>query len=72
MGEDRQVATYVGTIAHGAKPSDLPVVQTNVFDLAANRSTATKLGIPVSPTLSAQVTVWLAVTPPPRSAAGKG
>ena len=41
----RQVGLYTGKILKGAKPADLPVVQTTRFHFVINRRTATLLGI---------------------------
>ena len=49
----RHIGDYTGRIVKGAKPADLPVVQSTKFDFIVNLTTAKALGLDVPPSLLA-------------------
>ncbi len=51
----RQAGGYIAQILNGAKPADMPVMQSTRFELVLDLRTARRLGLTASPTFLASV-----------------
>ena len=47
----RQMGLYVARILQGAKPAELPVMQSDKYELVVNVATAKRLGITIPQTI---------------------
>ena len=52
----KHLAPYVDKILRGAKPGDLPIQQSDRFELVVNRGTAKALGLTISKSVLLQAT----------------
>ena len=50
---NRQLGVYTGRVLKGAKPGELPVIQSTKFEMIINMKTAKALGLVISPRLVA-------------------